>query len=213
MNSGRSLIFRVVVAAALASNGAVPAAAADSKANNAKPAEKLECRTSDAGSGGTGSGGTAEHGIPDVLKALSDVLALQNAVLKQVSDLELQCTRPELVPLALPGYVANDPSSYCRLDAEGKLHVIVRNQGGGAAIASKTSVYFRIESGGNVQQVTADTVPIAGFADTEVVFDVPPECPAVGLCLFKISVDDSGLVAETNESNNVVVGQCGFVIL
>jgi hypothetical protein len=202
------------MAALLASNGlAVPSSAADSKAVAPKAAtptaaEKAECRTTDGG-----SQGTAAHGIPEVLRVLTDLVALQEAVLQQVSGLELQCTTPDLVPLPLPGYLANDPNGYCRLDADGKLHVIVRNQGGGAAIASKTAVYFRIDHDGNVQQVTGDTVPIAGFSETEVVFDVPPECPAVGLCLFKISVDDAAKVPETNEPNNVVVGQCGFVIL
>lgn len=209
MNSGRTSLPRLAMAAVLALSGlAVPAAAGESKAAAPKAAEKLECRTTDGG-----SPGTAAHGIPEVLRVLTDLVALQEAVLQQVSGLELQCTTPDLVPLPLPGYLANDPNGYCRLDADGKLHVIVRNQGGGAAIASKTSVYFRIDGVGNVQQVTADTVPIAGFSETEVVFDVPPECPAVGLCLFKISVDDAAKVSETNEPNNVVVGQCGFVIL
>jgi hypothetical protein len=64
------------------------------------------------------------------------------------------------------------------------------------------------------RKVTLDTPAIVGFAGTDMVFDVPPECLAVeGLCLFKIAVDSTALLAESNESNNNVVGQCSVLLL
>ena len=104
---------------------------------------------------------------------------------------------PDLVPI--PHIFSVDPFSvsFCRLNSQGQLVVLVLNQdmvtGAGA---SHTRVEF--SPGGSVSKMT-DPVGPAGTA--EVSFDVPAACFNPD-CNFRITVDSDGEVSESNEGNN-----------
>jgi hypothetical protein len=215
MNSGRTSLRRLAMASLLALNGlAVPSSAAETKAATPKAADTKSAESTDkAECRGGGSEGVAEHGIPEIIRLLDGLVVTQAGLVKQLGALQFQCTTPDLVPLPLPGHLVTDPDGYCRRDDEGKLHVIVRNQSGGVAGASKTSVSFTIDDMAHTQEAVLDTLDIAGFSERDVVFDVPPECYVGGICMFTIVVDSSSVVAETNEPNNTAIGRCFLVIL
>ncbi len=144
-------------------------------------------------------------GIPEVLNRL-------DALIRRVSGLELACTTPDLVPLPLPG------GGFCRIDAQGKLHVQVHNQAGGAAGPSETLVQFRAASAPG--PLFVPTVQLAGFTGTDLAIDIPDGCFGNffgqgdnNVCKFQILVDAKigstfGAVAESNELNNTAEGAC-----
>jgi hypothetical protein len=120
---------------------------------------------------------------------------------------------PDLLPLPKPGTTGE--TGFCRLDADGRLQVFVYNQGGGTAAPSKTTVDFHTLSAPGFLEVTQDTPQIVGFAGTMLTFDFPPDCTSNttdATCEFKIFVDDTQVVAETNEPNNRVLGKCSAPI-
>jgi hypothetical protein len=104
--------------------------------------------------------------------------------------------QPDLIPVPLPG------GGFCNATAQG-LVVTVKNQGTGPAGASVTRVTF--ETGASVDIPTPPLGPGAQVALPPVPF--PPSCFQPD-CSFRITVDATGLVAESNETNNTVSGQC-----
>ena len=104
--------------------------------------------------------------------------------------------QPDLIPVPLPG------GGFCNATAQG-LVVTVKNQGIGPAGASVTRVTFG--TGASVDIPTPPLGPGAQVALPPVPF--PPSCFQPD-CSFRITVDATGLVAESNEANNTVSGQC-----
>ena len=199
MKRTRTLVRRVVPAAALALGLAVPSAWASEKANRQDAGEKKESELAAA--------------VAKLLVVVNDIKVSQDLLVKELSGLELACSVPDLLPLPKPG--TTDAFGFCRLDAQGRLEVVVHNQGGGVAAPSKTTVDFHTASAPGFLEVTQDTPQIVGFAEAHLFFDFPPDCVG-GVdsnCEFKIFIDDTEIVPESNESNNRVLGKCSGPIV
>ncbi|MCY1073813.1 CARDB domain-containing protein [Archangium lansingense] len=104
--------------------------------------------------------------------------------------------QPDLIPVPLPN------GGFCNRTDEG-LIVTVKNQGTGAAGASVTRVTFA--TGASVDIPTPPLGPGAQVVLPPAPF--PPNC-FQGNCAFRITVDATGVVAESNEGNNTVSGVC-----
>jgi hypothetical protein len=155
--------------------------------------------------------------LESIARIQTDAVAEQALLIDQISGLELACSTPDLVPVALPG------GGFCRLTSDGTtLQVPVYNQGGGAAGESLTSVWFRVPPEyaqyGDVFQVDMPTPALGGFTGSGLLnFLIPQGCFGVeGVCKFKIGVD-AGLgalhVLEADETNNDAAGECSATIL
>ncbi len=196
------MLARHVVPAAVLAIGclAVPGAWAAEKART------------DAGDKDKKESKELEASVAKLLVLVNDLKISQDLLIQELSGLQLACTVPDLLPLPKPG--TTDAGGFCRLDADGRLQVLVHNQGGGTASPSKTTVDFHIASAPGFLEVTQDTPQIVGFARTFLSFDFPADCVGVDSnCEFKIFVDDTEVVAESNESNNRVLGKCTGPIL
>lgn len=102
---------------------------------------------------------------------------------------------PDLVP------VPDRALGFCRRDSIGLL-VTVRNQGVGTAPASVTTVAF--SPGGTV---SVNTPPIGSTPVTLPAVAIPAACFDPD-CDFRITVDATAVVVESNEANNVGAGSC-----
>jgi hypothetical protein len=150
--------------------------------------------------------------LPNQARLLGQIVGIQAELIQEVSGLELACTTPDLVVLPRSG------GGHCRIDDQGKLHVLVHNQGGAAAGPSQTLVVFRTASG--EQDLFVDTVPLAGFTGTDLAMDIPEGCfggffgqDDNNVCKFQILADAKigspfGAVAESDELNNAAFGAC-----
>ena len=146
-----------------------------------------------------------------LLTGLDDIVVKLDGLIGVVDPIKETCTKPDLVPLPVPG------GGFCRVDSQGRLHVLVRNQGGGGAVATTTSVLFRTPSGtggafcgaGCAEKDIATQV-LAGFSGIDLPMDIPAGCFDADLkCQFKIAVNSTN--AETTESdytNNNAAGEC-----
>jgi hypothetical protein len=106
---------------------------------------------------------------------------------------------PELVPFSPLG---TEPSSFCRMEDNGKLlRVTIKNIGNADAGPFKTTVAY------NNNSFTLDTPPIAAGASVDLLFKVPSNCFSPD-CSFKITVDSNSAVDEINEGNNNALGGC-----
>ena len=104
---------------------------------------------------------------------------------------------PDLVPVPDP------QGGFCKGDGKGNLVVTVRNQGSANAPASTTRVEF---FPGGVFMLPTPPIPAGAQLDlTPLPF--PPGCFSPD-CSFKITVDATGVVVESNEANNTGVGTC-----
>lgn len=105
----------------------------------------------------------------------------------------------DLVPFSPSG---TSPAAFCRLEENGKLlRVTVTNQGTIGAGPSKTTVTF------GDALYTLDTPSIPAGSSTDLLFKVPTNCFSPD-CTFRIQVDSSDQVSETNEGNNTVDAGC-----
>ena len=115
---------------------------------------------------------------------------------------------PDLVPVPIEG-VFDPELAFCRQDGNFDLFVRVKNQGGSPAAASTVRVLFDTADS---QFIEAGTPALDPGEMTDVLIgQLPGNCsPGVESCQFKIFVDDSspGVVAESNEDNNNVQGEC-----
>jgi hypothetical protein len=102
---------------------------------------------------------------------------------------------PDLIPVPDPQF------GFCR-GKDGNLLVTVKNQGPGPAPASTTMVDF-FQHG----QVSQPTPPLAPGASTDLLFPIPAGCFSPD-CSFRITVDSTNVVTETNEGNNTADGIC-----
>jgi hypothetical protein len=161
--------------------------------------------------------------MPAVLRLLEEILANQATLLQTLDGL----TAPDLVPVPITGGgvpISTDPAGFCRFDAQGKLHVFVYNQGAGPAGPSVTQVFFRVPPGTLVDkscgvgcaQVDVATSGLAALHGTNgLPIDVPAGCfgssfgpDDTNFCLFKIAVDGTNVLNESNELNNTALGGC-----
>jgi hypothetical protein len=97
--------------------------------------------------------------------------------------------------------VPNEQGSFCRVE-DGFLIVTVRNQGSAAAGPSVTRVDF-----GAYGIVDMPTPALAAGASVDLKFPIPFGCFDPD-CEFRISVDVSNIVVESNEGNNSASGSC-----
>lgn len=110
--------------------------------------------------------------------------------------------KPDLVPVPAPNIPG--PNGFCKKTKDGKqLIVTVRNQGTAAAPASITIVGF--SPGGSAPP--SPTLALPAGASTDLVFDIPASCSNPD-CNFKITVDSTNTVDESNEANNTAEGLC-----
>jgi hypothetical protein len=92
--------------------------------------------------------------------------------------------------------------NFCRRDPSGRLIVTVRNLGSGDAAPSVVKVTY---SNGVTNTASTPLVPGGGSVDVLVAF--PGGCFTPD-CGFRITVDSTGVVTETNELNNTASGTC-----
>jgi hypothetical protein len=165
-----------------------------------------------------------EQGLPAVLRLLDEILANQATLLERLQV-------PDLVPVpvtgVVPGHpVSSEPAGFCRFDAQGRLFVFVYNQGAGPAGPSVTRVSFRVPSGERppgetscgvgCAQVDVPTAGLTAYLGTNGVgIDVPVGCfgsafgpDDINNCQFKIWVDATNVLNESNELNNGAFGAC-----
>jgi hypothetical protein len=102
--------------------------------------------------------------------------------------------KPDLVP------VPDASGTFCRL-RDGQLVVTVKNQGTADAGPSVTRVDF---SSGSVSQPTP---PIPAGGSVDLLFPIPAGCFQPD-CFFRITVDSTNIVDESNEGNNTASGFC-----
>ena len=102
--------------------------------------------------------------------------------------------KPDLIPLP------DASGQFCRLEGR-NLIVTVKNQGTAGAGASTTRVDF--PSGASTQP----TSPLGIGATVDVAFPIPANCFQPD-CSFRITVDSTSVVDESNEGNNTASGTC-----
>jgi len=116
------------------------------------------------------------------------VTAVYSSLHKQVHNL------PDLLPV-------RTERSYCRLDAQGRLIVTIKNQGEANAPASTTRVLF--EGGAAVDRATP-ALAVGAEANLEPV----PLPGGEGTIVFTITADVMSVIREMNEPNNTAIGSC-----
>ena len=157
------------------------------------------------------------EGIPEVLRLLNEVLANQALILERLEA-------PDLVPNPYYHHLGPEgPEDFCRILESGKLWVSVYNQSGGGAVPSVTQVLFRVPADVPVQkscgvgcaQVDLATPAMGAFASVVFEVAIPEGCfgsafgpDDINNCQFKLYVDGTNLLNESNELNNSAFGAC-----
>lgn len=148
------------------------------------------------------------------------LLTTDTSILTKVNDISTQlqsssCQLPDLVPLTAPASVP--PDGFCQRNDQGQLLVNVYNQGAAQAVASTTRIAFICADPGQCASrspivVDAATPALNAASGTDLApIDIPAGCfdPNTLNCSFRIGVDATGTVIESNETNNNVSGLCG----
>ena len=92
--------------------------------------------------------------------------------------------------------------SFCRRNAAGQLIVTIKNQGAVDAPGSITRFDF-----GSGENLTITTPAIPAGTSVDVFATIPTQCFSPD-CTFRIAVDSTGVVSESNEGNNAAGGTC-----
>jgi hypothetical protein len=121
--------------------------------------------------------------------------AIETMDIERVSPRRIRIGLPDLVP------VPDENESFCRR-RDGNLIVTVRNQGAFGAGPSMTTVDF-----GPHGTVTLPTPALAAGASVDLAFPIPFGCFDPD-CHFRITVDSTGLIVESDEGNNTASGFC-----
>jgi hypothetical protein len=109
--------------------------------------------------------------------------------------------KPDLIPSNPKPDLGN--AGFCHKDDQGRLLIMVKNQGDTDAPASTTTVDFF-----SFGSFDLPTPPIpAGGSVTLPALNIPAGCYDPD-CNFKITVDSKNQVKESNESNNQVASNC-----
>jgi hypothetical protein len=128
---------------------------------------------------------------------------------REVVSEELERVPARLVALALPDLlpVPGPEGHFCRV-ANGRMVVTVRNQGTAAAAATVTEIDYL--------QGTRESVPtpaLAVGAAADVSFAIPAGfLNGEGNHPFRITADKAASETESNETNNVVAGNCQIIL-
>ena len=164
-------------------------------------------------------GDSNEKGVPAIL---DKILAELNSIGIKLDNLvnALPLNPPDLVPVPWDHSTA-EPKGLAAFCRDGSPFVQVCNQGAGPAGASVTELYFRVPPGTPVQKSCGDGcaqvdvfTPGTDFCVT-LAFPIPQGCfgssfggDDVNRCLFKINVDATNVLQESNELNNLALGAC-----
>jgi hypothetical protein len=116
------------------------------------------------------------------------VAAVYSSLHKQVHNL------PDLIP-------RQTERTYCRRDPEGRLVVVIANQGEAAAAPSTTRIAFE---GGEAFERPTPALAVGAEANVDPV----PMPRGEGTVVFTITADATGVIREMNELNNTVIGSC-----
>ncbi len=143
----------------------------------------------------------AELDVVAVYTAAGSTGQVETMDVERVPARRLSFVPPTGLPDLLP--VRDSVLGFCKRDSIGRLLVTVRNQGVAPAPASITTIAFT--SGGTVSVPTPPigvgiSVPLPPIA-------IPGACFSPD-CSFRITVDATAVVAESNEGNNSAVGTC-----
>jgi len=173
-------------------------------------------------------GDSNEKSIPAILdKILAELSSIRTDLSVIRGKLEV-IQVSDLVPLA-SATSSHPEGDFCRgrIDAQGRLHVFAYNQGAGTAGPSQTQVYFRVPKGAEGQKSCGDgCAQVDVFTPTltaarspqsiiDLVMDIPEGCfgsafgpDDINNCQFKVAVDATNAVSESNELNNNAGGAC-----
>jgi len=126
-------------------------------------------------------------------------------IIVALSGCTKKVAKVDLVPVGLPGL--SDPPSFCKLVKEGpdkgRLVVTVKNQGNANAPASTTRVEFGF---GGSFQLSTPAITAGGFVELPPL-SIPATCYNPD-CEFKITVDSTNQINESNKENNTASGLC-----
>ncbi|MCA1706168.1 MAG: hypothetical protein LC808_24050 [Actinobacteria bacterium] len=124
---------------------------------------------------------------------------------------------PDLIPVApfpppTPSAPGALPQNFCFSTTGGQpadaVRIVVRNQGDGGAGDSMTEVVF-----GNNAPILLPTPALSAGQEAPLEVSIPRGCyRGESPCTFRITVDATGLVAESNEANNSVSSSCPGVV-
>ena len=136
-----------------------------------------------------------------------DVVAVYTAAgaSGQVETMDVETVQPRrLSPQGSPDLIPipDANGNFCRIDPARRLIVTVKNQGTADAGPSETKVVF---STGGGASVPTPAIPAGGSVDVTV--PIPANCFQPD-CGFRITVDSTGQVSESNELNNTASGTC-----
>ena len=98
--------------------------------------------------------------------------------------------------------VPDGSGSFCRRDSGGRLIITVQNAGVADAASSVTRLDF---SGSGSLTVATPAVP--GALSGDVLAPIPASCFSRD-CTFRIAVDSTAIVSESNEGNDAAGGTC-----
>jgi len=155
-----------------------------------------------------------EKGIPAILANILTELQSIHVKLDGLVN-TLPPKPPDLIPQP---WGTSAPALFCK---DGSPFVQVCNRGAGPAGPSVTELYFRVPPGTPVQKSCGDGcaqvdvfTPASDFC-VVLAFPIPAGCfgsnfglDDVNNCLFKINVDATNLLNESDESNNLALGAC-----
>lgn len=161
-------------------------------------------------------GAPNENSIPAILNNILTELQSIHVKLDGLVN-TLPPKPPDLVP-APWHHPLESPADFCR---DGSPFVQVCNRGAGPAGPSVTELYFRVPPGTPVQKSCGDGcaqvdvfTPASDFC-VVLAFPIPAGCfgsnfglDDVNNCLFKINVDATNVLNESNEDNNRAFGAC-----
>jgi len=126
-------------------------------------------------------------------------------IIVALSGCSKEVAKADLVTVGRPDF--SGPHSFCNLVNEGtdkgKLVVTVKNQGNANAPASTTRVEFGF--GGSFQLPTP-AITAGGFVELPPL-SIPATCYNPD-CEFKITVDSTNQINESNKENNTASGLC-----
>jgi subtilase family serine protease len=134
-----------------------------------------------------------------------DVVAVYTAAGREgfVQTLHTERVMPRRIEVGLPDLVPvpDAQGSFCKRE-DGTLIVTVRNQGSAGAGPSTTRVDF-----GAHGTIDLPTPALAAGAAVDLRFPIPPGCFDPD-CEFRIIVDVTNVVVESDEGNNFASGVC-----